>query len=381
MWIITKQEDNSMKATVKLRDLKKAIDHVSVCVPSRSSIPVLTGLLIEAENKETIKMLSNDMEMGIIAKCQANVEESTSVVLPGKLLIGITRGMVGETVTINSLSDSMVTELRCGKSIFKLTGYPPENFPVFPPFQKDKYFTVKSEQLRIGYNKTAFATSNDETRGPLTGVLLEGKESFLYLAATDGHRLSLHKIEKINDQVGEKIRFIVPSKVAAAIIRAMVGERVNVIPGQGEIMFDMDSVIIYSRLIEGEFPEYESVLPTDFTTTATVNRKELFEGIERVALVTTPEEETIYLQFSDGKLIMTCESQGMGTAREEMEVTIEGQAVNIAFNSRFLTECIRVAPWENISLGINGEVAPVLIFGDNDEFRHLIMPLKVREEV
>jgi DNA polymerase-3 subunit beta len=380
MWIITKQEDNSMKATVKLRDLKKAIDHVSVCVPSRSSIPVLTGLLIEAENKETIKMLSNDMEMGIIAKCQANVEESTSVVLPGKLLIGITRGMVGETVTINSLSDSMVTELRCGKSIFKLTGYPPENFPVFPPFQKDKYFTVKSEQLRIGYNKTAFAASNDETRGPLTGVLLEGKESFLYLAATDGHRLSLHKIEKINDQVGEKIRFIVPSKVAAAIIRAMVGERVNVIPGQGEIMFDMDSVIIYSRLIEGEFPEYESVLPTDFTTTATVNRKELFEGIERVALVTTPEEETIYLQFSDGKLIMTCESQGMGTAREEMEVTIEGQAVNIAFNSRFLTECIRVAPWENISLGINGEVAPVLIFGDNDEFRHLIMPLKVREE-
>lgn len=380
MWIITKQEDNSMKATVKLRDLKKAIDHVSVCVPSRSSIPVLTGLLIEAENKETIKILSNDMEMGIIAKCQANVEESTSVVLPGKLLIGITRGMVGETVTINSLSDSMVTELRCGKSIFKLTGYPPENFPVFPPFQKDKYFTVKSEQLRIGYNKTAFAASNDETRGPLTGVLLEGKESFLYLAATDGHRLSLHKIEKINDQVGEKIRFIVPSKVAAAIIRAMVGERVNVIPGQGEIMFDMDSVIIYSRLIEGEFPEYESVLPTDFTTTATVNRKELFEGIERVALVTTPEEETIYLQFSDGKLIMTCESQGMGTAREEMEVTIEGQAVNIAFNSRFLTECIRVAPWENISLGINGEVAPVLIFGDNDEFRHLIMPLKVREE-
>jgi len=380
MWIITKQEDNSMKATVKLRDLKKAIDHVSVCVPSRSSIPVLTGLLIEAENKETIKILSNDMEMGIIAKCQADVEENTSVVLPGKLLIGITRGMVGETVTINSLSDSMVTELRCGKSIFKLTGYPPENFPVFPPFQKDKYFTVKSEQLRIGYNKTAFAASNDETRGPLTGVLLEGKESFLYLAATDGHRLSLHKIEKINDQVGEKIRFIVPSKVAAAIIRAMVGERVNVIPGQGEIMFDMDSVIIYSRLIEGEFPEYESVLPTDFTTTATVNRKELFEGIERVALVTTPEEETIYLQFSDGKLIMTCESQGMGTAREEMEVTIEGQAVNIAFNSRFLTECIRVAPWENISLGINGEVAPVLIFGDNDEFRHLIMPLKVREE-
>jgi DNA polymerase-3 subunit beta len=180
--------------------------------------------------------------------------------------------------------------------------------------------------------------------------------------------------------VGEKIRFIVPSKVAAAIIRVMVGERVNVIPGQGEIMFDMDSVIIYSRLIEGEFPEYESVLPTDFTTTATVNRKELFEGIERVALVTTPEEETIYLQFSDGKLIMTCESQGMGTAREEMEVTIEGQAVNIAFNSRFLTECIRVAPWEDVSIGINGEVAPVLIFGDNDEFQHLIMPLKVREE-
>ena len=101
-----------MKATVSLKDLKKAIDHVSVCVPSRSSIPVLTGLLIEAENKETIKILSNDMEMGIIAKCQAQVEESTSIVLPGKLLIGIARGMVGETVTINSLSDSMVTELR-----------------------------------------------------------------------------------------------------------------------------------------------------------------------------------------------------------------------------------------------------------------------------
>lgn len=380
MWTTIEQGDKSMKATVSLKDLKKAIDHVSVCVPSRSSIPVLTGLLIEAENKETIKILSNDMEMGIIAKCQAQVEESTSVVLPGKLLIGIARGMVGETVTINSLLDSMVTELRCGKSIFKLTGYPPENFPVFPPFQKDKYFTVKSEQLRTGYNRTAFAASNDETRGPLTGVLIEGKELFLYLAATDGHRLSMHKIEKINDLVEEKIRFIVPSKVAAAIMRAMVGERVDVIPGQGEIMFDMDTVTIYSRLIEGEFPEYESVLPTEFTTTVTMNRKTFLEGIERAALVTTPEEETIYLQFNNGKLMMTCESQGMGIAKEEMEITIEGQAVNIAFNSRFLIDCIRVAPWENISIGINGEVAPVLIFGDNDEFRHLIMPLKVREE-
>lgn len=369
-----------MIATVQLKDLKKVIDSVSICVPSRSSIPVLTGLLIEAENKETIRILTNDLEMGVIAKCQAKIEEPTSVVLPGKLLIGIVRGMIGEIVTIKTLPDGMVTELICGKSVFKLTGYPPENFPVFPPFQRDKYFTVWSEQLRIGFARTAFAASNDETRGPLTGVLIEGKDTFLYLAATDGHRLSLHKIENLNDRIGEKISFIVPSKVASIIMRTMVGERINVIPGQGEIMFDMETVSIYSRLIEGEFPEYESVLPTEFTTIITVNRKMFLEGLERTALVTTPEEETIYLQFHDGKLIMTCESQGLGLAREEMEIEMEGQAIDIAFNSRFLIDCVRVAPWEKIIIGINGEVAPALIFGDNDEFRHLIMPLKVREE-
>ncbi|NLJ49262.1 MAG: DNA polymerase III subunit beta [Candidatus Atribacteria bacterium] len=369
-----------MIAAVQLKDLKKAIDSVSVCVPSRSFIPVLAGLLIEAENKETIRIISNDMEMGVTVKCQANVEETTSIVLPGKLFIGIVRGMIGEIVTINTLPDSLVTEVKSGKSIFKLTGFAPENFPVFPPFQRDKFLTVKSEQLRIGLNRTVFATSNDETRGPLTGVLIEGKGPFLYLAATDGHRLSLHKIKSLNDHVGEKISFIVPSKVASVVMRTIVGERVNVIPGQGEIMFDMDTVSIYSRLIEGEFPEYESVLPTEFTTTVNVNRKIFLEGLERTSLVTTPEEETIYLQIHDGKLSMTCESQGLGLAREEMEIETEGQAVNIAFNSRFLIDCVRVVPWEKVKIGINGEVAPVLIFGDNDDFRHLIMPLKVREE-
>jgi len=369
-----------MRASIKLKELKKAMDHVSVFVPFRSSIPVLTGLLIEAENKEIIKILSNDMEMGIAVKCQADVEEDSSIVLPGKLLIGIVRGMIGETVIINTLPDSWVTEISCGKSLFKLTGYPPENFPIFPPYQKDKYFTVKSEQLKMGYSRTVFAASNDETRGSLTGVLIEGKDSYLFLAATDGHRLGLHKIECLDNKLGEKIYFIVPAKVATAIMKVMVGEKINVIPGQGEVVFDMDTLVIYSRLVEGDFPEYESVIPKEFATKVTINRKMFLDGLERATLVTTPEEEVIYLKYKDNKLLMTCESQGLGVAKEEIEVSWEGQAFNIAVNSRFLIDCVRVAPWENIEIGINSEVAPVLIFGESDEYQYLIMPLKVRDE-
>jgi len=369
-----------MKATVELKEFKNAVDRVSLGVPVRSAIPILTGILIETENKTTIKMTSNDIEMGIVARCPAVIEEEGSIVLPGKLFIGIIRGMNGGAVMMTTQPERCITEVTCGKSFFKLSGYPAESFPVFPPFDETRYFTVKSEQLRAGFNQTIFAVSDDETRASLTGVLIEKKEDVIYLAATNGHRLSLHRMEYFNNQFEDRIRYIIPARVALAIMRSLSGEMVKVIPGPGEILFDLNRVMIYSRLIEGAFPEYETVLPLDYMATITVPRKKFLEVLERVSLVTTPEEETIYFHFEGNQLQMTCESQGLGIAKEEIEVDIEGQILDLAFNIRFLVECVRVAPWEKIIIGINGEVAPTLMFGDTDEFRYIIMPIKVREE-
>jgi len=369
-----------MKATINLNTFKSAIEKVSHGIPTRSTIPVLTGVLIEAENNTTLKLTSNDIEMGIFVRCPAVIEGKESIVLPGKIFYGIIKGMDGNTVELVTRPENSITEITGGNSIFKLSGLKVADFPVFPPFDETNFFTLKSDQLRVGFSQTYFAASKDETRSSLTGVLIEKKDGYICIAATDGNRLSLHKISLFSEPVNDQIRYIIPARVANEVMRSLEGETVKIVPGRGEVLFDMGTVSIYSRLIEGDFPDYDSILPHDFMATISVNRKKFLEVLERVSSISYPEAGIIFFHFEGNRLKMACETQEVGTAKEDLEVAVEGQTVDLAFNSRFLIECVRVAPWDKIVIGINGEVSPTLIFGETDDFQYIIMPLKVRDE-
>ncbi|MEI6156892.1 MAG: DNA polymerase III subunit beta [Atribacterota bacterium] len=367
-----------MQATIDLKELKVALEKTIRGVSNRATLPILSGILIEADGPQNIRFSANDLEMGIVTGCLASIEEESSIVVPGKIFYNIVRSLNGQKVLVCSNPEN-ITEVTCGKSYYKLSGFPATDFPSFPPFDHSRFLSFPGVDLKEGVNQTCFAASKDEARPALTGVLLEIKEGFAYLVATDGHRLSLRKILVPGFQPGQEIYYILPARVAVEIMRSITAEKVLIYPGNGEILVEMGSFSLYSRLIEGEFPDYQQVMPSEFLTKVTVKREQFISVLERMSLVAPPDMGLIQIHFEREFMTVVCESPEVGIAREETEVFVDGQNIDIAFNVRFLLDCLRVAPWEDVTLGINGEVSPVKVFGKTDEFQSIIMPIKIHK--
>ncbi|BER91258.1 DNA polymerase III subunit beta [Atrimonas thermophila] len=363
-----------MKIEISREELKKAVAKVYKGVSSKPPLPVLSGILMETVGSDQIKLLASDLEMGLSFVCNASVLEEGSVVAPGKVLYNLSR-LLKDKVTIQVSGNNI--ELSSGKSFYKLSGFPAQDFPLFPPFPDDGYYLISAERLKEAVMQTSFAVSKDETRPPLTGLQFNFTEGYLELAATDGHRLSISRVETL--QSGKETRVIVPQKVAMEIVRLAEGE-IKVALGDGDILFESGELTLFSRLIEGEFPEYKQVIPDNFVVTVLVDRDVLLEALERVSVVVSGEIGVVDFELSDKSLVLSCVSQDWGVAKEEIPAVIDGQGIKIAFNVKYLTDALRVISWEKVSIGISGELSPTMIFGEKEDFRYVLMPVTTRLE-
>lgn len=363
-----------MKIEISREELKKAVTKVYKGISSKPPLPVLSGILVETIGPDQIKLLTSDLEMGLSFVSRASVLEEGSVVAPGKVLYNLSR-LAKENLTIQ-VSDNVI-ELSSGKSFYKLSGFPAQDFPLFPPFPENEYYLISTDQLKEAVMQTSFAVSKDETRPPLTGLQFGFFEGYLELAATDGHRLSISKVKTLES--GKEARVIVPQKVAMEVVR-LAEEEIKIALGEGEILFESGDLTLFSRLIEGEFPEYRQVIPDDFIATILVNRELLFEALERVSVVVSGEIGVVDFELGNNTLILSCVSQEWGVAKEEVPAEISGQGTKIAFNVRYFTDALRVISWEEISIGISGELSPTMIFGEKKDFQYVLMPVTTRLE-
>ncbi len=369
-----------MKITCSTKDLNEALQHLLRAVPSNPQTPVLAGIHIKAEGS-MLELQSTNLSLGIIVKIGVNTEIPGEIVISGKYLQEIARKLPSDMVTMTNEGETGVVKITSGNASFNLLSMNAEDFPKVKPPETYATFRVKSGIIKDAIRRTAYACSNDDTRPIFTGCYFEINGSSFNLVATNTHRLALVK-QHIADDVGE-LRFIVPGQILRDLYKMIdstdPGSIVTVDCGMKFAAFTFDNVYLTTRLIDGQFPPYEKVIPRESTTFAVVNVAEMLETVDRVSLISKETEyNTIRFYFSaqDG-LHISSNSPEVGRSDEWVNAKIEGEDVDISFNVLYIADVLKALDSEECRIALTKSLAPADIREvGNDNFIYVVTPVR-----
>ncbi len=283
-----------------------------------------------------------------------------------------------ETDVALSVDENYAVGIKCATSDFSILGLPPEEFPMLPEVREEVSFTIDRDTLREGIRRTSFAIGLDESRAILTGILMQITEAGLKLVATDTHRLCVLDCP-LTDVRGE-VNAIVPGRAMNELPRIVPeGEgTVSVGISSSQVKFKVGETMLISRLIEGQFPNFEKVVPTEFTKKLIIPREQFEASLKRVAIVARENSNKAIVETDDGKLTITAESGTVGKAHEEVEIVKEGEDTKMAFSARYLLDMLAVVDTEAVEMELTGEVNQALLRPQgNDEYLYVVMPMQV----
>jgi len=359
---------------------------VSSVVPQRTTVPALVNMKITATQDKKgdghLELVGTDLEVGICCSLSANVSEEGVLVIPAARVNGILRETSDDEIAIES--EGLNANIKCADSRYKINGVDVSDYPDFPKFDEDNTINIDKEGLTEMVKKTEFATSSEVIRYALTGILFEihdGKE--IRMVASDGKRLAFIKRKlstKIQGTRKDKkdIKVLVPPK-AMNLLEKIFTEKDEVVSlniEESQIKFRTQKAIISSRLIEGSFPDYEAVIPTDRDKRAVLNTENLYSAIRRAMLVTNERSRAIKFSFSGSKLTLFATAQDIGEAKIEMDVEYKGDNFDIAFNPEFLVDYLRVVDEEQVELYLKTKDTAGL-FKAGKDYIFVLMPLTI----
>lgn len=364
-----------MRITIARGELAGALSVVGRGLSSRSTLPILSGVLASAKDG-VLTLQATDLEVSVRCSVAANVETEGSVVFPGRLTADIVKSLPEAAVTLQSEADHL--SITAGQSAFSVKTLQADDFPKFPEVNVADTVNVPAKTLAMVVRQVSRAVSRDETRPILTGVYLTVEDGSLRMVATDSYRLAVREVPL--DGPPQTLDVVVPGRVLDDVSKmAPEDSGVSVGVSDNQIVFEFGSTVFVSRRIEGNFPNYKQLIPKDAQTTATLPRAELLEAVKRVALLAqhntplrvriAPEEQT---------LSVSANTADVGEAREDLMVTAEGDAVEIAFNHAFLADGISASNGETMTLSVFSPLKPgVLTAPDEEGFLYLAMPVRL----
>ena len=359
--------------------LSAAIDGVSKAVTMRSSIPVLEGILLKAEGFQ-LTLTGYDLEMGIVTTIEANIKEPGEIVLNAKLLSSMISRMPAGQISIVA-ADNGKTTIQSGVAQFEIQSMPATDFPDLPNTGAEQTLTIKTGVLRDMIDRTLYAVSQDEKKPAHTGELFVIEPGSLTIVALDGYRLAIiqRDVECTRD-----IRIIIPAKTLQELLKIMGGadDDVKIDANRRYVVFTSNGYTIMSRLIEGDFLNYESVIPKDRKTRVTVECKNFIDTIERASLIITERlKNPLRISFAEDRVTVRCQTPLGKVVDEFAPVSMEGDAVEIGFNNRYLLDALRFSKCEKMVLEINGPLSPVkLLPEDGKDFIYLVLPVRFKNE-
>ncbi len=373
-----------MKVVLTRSDFQKGISTVQSAVAAKNTMPILANVLLEARDKK-LEFVATDLDMGVRCSVPAEVVEKGSITLNAKKLADIVRELPDASIDIE-IDDNHKVILVCQKSNFKIHGLPKDDFPILPEVKKDKSFKVKGSLLQEMIRKTLFAVSNDETRYVLNGVFFQAENGKLRMVATDGHRLAFIQ-KKMDGKNEDKCSVIIPTKtlneLSKVISESDKGEEeketlVEIMATDNQIKFVVEGVEIVSRLIEGQFPNYEQVIPKESDKKIEASTEELAAATRRVAILTSEKSNSIRYQAKGNKLTISSKTPDMGEAKEEIDIAYKGEEISIAYNSKYVLDVLKNVGTKEISLELTQPLSPGIIRpkGDGD-YLCVIMPMRV----
>jgi DNA polymerase-3 subunit beta len=367
-----------MKFTITRERLQEGLVAVAASVPTKTTLPVLSNILLEA-TADGVRLSGTDLDIAVSTMVPAEVDAEGAVTIPAKKLVEIVRELPSAAIRMTAAGEQRV-QLECGRSRFKLLGIPREEFPNFPPINFDDSWTVTSSDLQKLINHVSFASSTEESRPILNGVLWEVKGEMMRMVATNGHRLA--KMDVPVSGGGASAELIVPPK-ALEQVRRLFGpsDEIEVAKSDNHLGFRTGSTLVFTRLIEGPYPNYEQVIPRENDRSCTVEKDGLASALRRVGVVASDQTHRVRLQFSGGALQLSVSTPDLGEAQDEMAVTYDGDVLEIGFNANYLLEILKYMPTDEVRLTFKApeRAATVEPVGWDDPALYLclVMPLRL----
>jgi DNA polymerase III subunit beta len=363
-----------LRITVSKDELVSALGVVSRAVSTRTSVQILSGILVEAQGSE-LRLAATDMELSLRATASAQIEGDGAIVLPGKTFADIARLLPAGDVSIEHKPAESVVHVTAGSASYTLHTYNPEDFPRLQELDTVQTFTVDRESLLETIHRVARAASRDESRPVLTGILVSFTGGKLVMAATDSYRLAVKETEL--DGTAPELEAIVPSRALQELARiAGSGDNVDVGVHENQVVFATDGVWLTTRRIDGQFPNYRQLLPEQFEHELTVPRLELLEVVRR-ASVMIQRATPLQLRFAEGELTVIARTQDVGESQESMPVAFSGETLEIGFNADFLRDGLESMDGDDVRLKLISPLRPAVIQGEGDDFTYLVMPIRL----
>lgn len=365
-----------MKFSCSQRDLTECLNSVQKAVSVKTTLPILKGILIETDG-DFLKLTGNDLNLGIEARIPALIVEQGSVVVSSRIFGEIIRKLP-ETQLHFTVDESHQVSIDCEHSSFNLLGQSGVEFPELPQVEDTEAFSLSQELFRGMIRQTIFATSQDEARPILTGVLVEAGEGEMSMVAIDGYRLALRKAA-IDPAITK--RAVIPGKTLAELSRLMTGENddmVRISMTDRHILFEVNDIRIVSRLLEGEFIKYSQIIPKEKKTLIVTDVSELTNAIERASLMAR-EGKNSSIRFSIRDDLMTIRSNvEIGSVREDLAIQLEGEDIEIGFNPRYMLDALKIMDSEDVVLEMTTPVSPCIMKPvGSDAYLYLVLPVRM----
>lgn len=370
-----------VKITVDQKDLLKSLQGIAAVVPTKTSLPILSTFLLETRGDGKVTFTANDLDVSLTQTLACETSGPGSIAIPGKKFFEIARSLPDDKVTIEVEGDRI--SVKCRRSRFKMTGKSADEFPKLPSQKTAVNFPIGAATLDRMINKTSYAVSTDLTRPSLCGVLWEIKKGTLGMIATDGHRLAKVELPGATENGDDKDVIVSPK--ALNIYRSLVGglDSVQVSLAENHITFDMGDTVIYSRLLEGPFPDYNQVMPKKNTRKLTVSRDELTDACRRVSILSSAITHQVKLVLEDDRLTLSVKTPDVGEAVEEVTCAYNSPKMEIGYNARYLLDILRTMESPDVSflLDRNDNAGVVSPEKDGEELAHqcLLMPLRLSD--
>ena len=363
-----------MKVRCKTREFAEMAQIAATVVPARSTKPVLSNLLLNAQT-EALEILATDLEIGVRCRItDVTTKEAGSVLVPADRLVNIAKETSDETIDIET--DGNVCQVYGQDSFYKILGDSPEDFPELPQLNEETAIKLDLATMKAMIRRTAFATAREKTRYALNGVFFVLDAKSITMVATDGRRLAYTK-KKVSNPEGSDHSIIVPTKAMDEIERIQTSEetvRINV--EKNQILAQVGNVLVISRLVEGSFPNYGDVIPKDCDRKLTLNVDEFHSAVRRAALLTTDESRSIRIRLENDTMVLSSRTPDAGEARIELKVKYQEDPLEIGFNPEYIVDLLKVVDDEEVQLELKETARPGL-FKVGSDYQYVLMPINI----
>lgn len=372
-----------MEFLIKKEDLFNGIKIVERATAMKGLQPVLANILIETIDKSTIKLTATDLDLTVIANIQAQVNEEGKITLPAKKLSDIVTKLSDSLITFKLSEETNSVNLTSKNTKFDIIGISASEFPAIAEnveLSEENAIEIEIKPFTKAIRQAGFAAAGYETNNLLSGVVCDISENILEMASTDGNRLARVR-EKIENK-GKTSQLIIPSKTLQEFIKMSAfieEESVKLFTDKTKLIVKSDNTMIISRLMEGQYPKYNQLIPQGSSKEATINISQLISSLERVAIMVNERTSIVKFEFSENKLVLSADTPDSGASQDEIEIDYKEEELKIAFNYRYVLDSLKNMDTSEVKIGLNTSLSATILKPNSDEdYVCLIMPVQIR---